>query len=251
MILLEASRFVCAMYTFISSFHRTPQQWGLIVRLRSCAILAIKMGKWLDDSFVFYASYHDNKVNQWIHIICVPLLILSAFIMLAYTPAFVDGNLDIKGALPQMMSQYLPSDNVYIYNWNMLFAWLYASYYAVVELPGFAGLLAALLVIAAYIYSTHIFTENTGEAADHVFTLAKHTHILCWLAQFAGHGIWEGRSPALLDNLFQAFAMAPLFVLMEVMFMFGYRSDFRELIQKQVDINVKEYNDSKGKAKPA
>ena len=32
-----------------------------------------------------------------------------------------------------------------------------------------------------------------------------------------------GRAPALLDNLFQAVFMAPLFVLMEVMFMLGYR----------------------------
>lgn len=33
-----------------------------------------------------------------------------------------------------------------------------------------------------------------------------------YLAQFYGHGVHEGRSPALLDNLFQALFMAPLFV---------------------------------------
>jgi uncharacterized membrane protein YGL010W len=38
----------------------------------------------------------------------------------------------------------------------------------------------------------------------------------CWLAQFLGHGLLEGRSPALLDNLLQAFFMAPVFVLLEV-----------------------------------
>jgi 2-hydroxy fatty acid dioxygenase len=36
------------------------------------------------------------------------------------------------------------------------------------------------------------------------------------VAQFVGHGVFEGRQPALLDNLFQAFFMAPIFVLLEV-----------------------------------
>ena len=31
--------------------------------------------------------------------------------------------------------------------------------------------------------------------------VATITHIVSWLAQFAGHFIAEGRSPALLDNL--------------------------------------------------
>jgi uncharacterized membrane protein YGL010W len=36
-----------------------------------------------------------------------------------------------------------------------------------------------------------------------------------WVAQFVGHGVFEGRAPALLDNLVQAFFMAPIFVIME------------------------------------
>jgi uncharacterized membrane protein YGL010W len=207
------------------------------------------MGKWLDDSFVFYASYHDNKVNQWIHIVCVPLLIFTGFVMLSFTPALIAGSVDIKGALPAFLGQLLPEGSNYIFNWNMLFAALYTTYYTFVELPGIAGLLAALLVVSAYIYSTHLYTVYN--ANDDLFKLAMHTHIVCWVAQFLGHGVWEGRSPALLDNLFQAFAMAPLFVLMEVMFMFGYRSDFRRQIQQQVDKNVKEYKDSKDKGKAA
>lgn len=43
-----------------------------------------------------------------------------------------------------------------------------------------------------------------------------HTQAFCWVAQFVGHGVFEGRAPALLDNLFQAFFMAPVFVLLEV-----------------------------------
>jgi hypothetical protein len=44
-----------------------------------------------------------------------------------------------------------------------------------------------------------------------------------WALQFLGHFAFEGRSPSLFDNLFQAFFLAPLFVLLEMMFLVGYR----------------------------
>ena len=39
--------------------------------------------------------------------------------------------------------------------------------------------------------------------------------------QFIGHGVFERRKPALLDNIFQAFYAAPFFVLLEVLFELG------------------------------
>lgn len=41
-------------------------------------------------------------------------------------------------------------------------------------------------------------------------------HALCWIAQFYGHAAHEKRSPALMDNLFQALLAAPLFVLLKL-----------------------------------
>jgi len=74
-------------------------------------------------------------------------------------------------------------------------------------------------------------------------------HITCWVAQFYGHGAHEGRAPALLDNLFQAVFMAPLFVLMEVMFKFGYRHEFQVHIQKKVDVAIAKFKESTKKSK--
>ena len=139
-----------------------------------------------------------------------------------------------------MISQYMPNENVYSYNMAMVFAALYFVYYSIIELPGIAGLIAAAMVFAGYVYSVFLYTVH----GNHCWNLALYTHIVCWVAQIVGHKVWEGRSPALLDNLFQAFAMAPLFVLMEVMFMFGYRKEFRDRVQKVVHINVKEYKAS-------
>jgi uncharacterized membrane protein YGL010W len=59
-------------------------------------------------------------------------------------------------------------------------------------------------------------------------------HIITWLLQFVGHGKFEGRAPALLDNLAQAFFLAPFFVWMEVLFTFGYRPQLKARLEKGV-----------------
>jgi uncharacterized membrane protein YGL010W len=69
--------------------------------------------------------------------------------------------------------------------------------------------------------------------------IAAAVHVVCWLAQFYGHGVHEGRAPALLDNLLGgessphtgdaaveitlrvALVLAPLFVHYEVFFKLG------------------------------
>ena len=45
------------------------------------------MGKALDEAFIFYASYHNNPVNQWIHILCIWPIAITALIFLQYTNA--------------------------------------------------------------------------------------------------------------------------------------------------------------------
>ena len=46
--------------------------------------------------------------------------------------------------------------------------------------------------------------------------------VVSWILQFIGHGTFEGRAPALLDNLFQAVFLAPLFVWLELLFLRAY-----------------------------
>ena len=41
---------------------------------------------------------------------------------------------------------------------------------------------------------------KTEEAAFNVFV---GINVLCWIGQFVGHGIFEGRKPALFDNILQ------------------------------------------------
>ncbi|KAJ6357311.1 hypothetical protein OIU78_005217 [Salix suchowensis] len=72
--------------------------------------------------------------------------------------------------------------------------------------------------------------------------------IICWTGQFIGHGVFEKRAPALLDNLVQAFVMAPFFVLLEALqTSFGYEPypGFHASVQAKIGAQIKEWKENK------
>ncbi|KAJ8452319.1 hypothetical protein Cgig2_006124 [Carnegiea gigantea] len=80
--------------------------------------------------------------------------------------------------------------------------------------------------------------------------VALAAQLICWTGQFIGHGVFEKRAPALLDNLVQAFLMAPFFVLLEVLrLFFGYElyPGFHAKVQAMVDAEIKAQQDKKQK----
>lgn len=66
-------------------------------------------------------------------------------------------------------------------------------------------------------------------------------HVVCWIAQFVGHGAFEGRAPALLDNLVQAIFLAPMFVWLEILFKLGYRPELQARVEKSVQAEVAKF----------
>ena len=61
-------------------------------------------------------------------------------------------------------------------------------------------------------------------------------HIFCWYMQLhPGHGVFEGRKPALLDSVLQAFLDAPLFVWYEVAFACGYDPSLKQQLDAAVE----------------
>lgn len=108
--------------------------------------------------------------------------------------------------------------------------------------PVAGGMLAPLL-LAGTAYSNHL-TTIYGMKANYI---AIGVHIASWLAQFIGHGIFEGRAPALLDNLVQAVFLAPFFVWLEVLFMCGYRPELRSRLDQSVKLEVEKFKAEKAK----
>jgi len=52
-----------------------------------------------------------------------------------------------------------------------------------------------------------------------------------WIFQLVGH-VFEGRKPALADNLFQIF-VAPIFLIAEIFFALGFKRDVLEKVEAQ------------------
>lgn len=107
--------------------------------------------------------------------------------------------------------------------------------------PVAGGLLAPLL-LAGTAYSDYL-TNTYGTTANY---WAMVTFGVSWIAQFIGHGVFEGRAPALLDNLVQALVLAPFFVWMEILFSMGYRPELKSRVDSAVEKEVERFRVSRG-----
>ncbi|KAL1609338.1 hypothetical protein SLS59_001703 [Nothophoma quercina] len=117
---------------------------------------------------------------------------------------------------------------------------LYSTLYILME--PVAGALLAPILIGATAYGNHL-TSTYGPTANY---WAGGVNVACWIAQFVGHGKFEGRAPALLDNLVQAFFLAPFFVWFEILFSLGYRPELKSRIDKAVEEDIHKFKKSKG-----
>ncbi|PIA62786.1 hypothetical protein AQUCO_00200658v1 [Aquilegia coerulea] len=110
-----------------------------------------------------------------------------------------------------------------------------------------AGSLAAILLFLCWVGGSLVANRLGYSLAWKVVLAAQ---VLCWTGQFIGHGVFEKRAPALLDNLTQAFVMAPFFVLLEALHMFcGYEPypGFHAKVQAKIDAQIKEFREKRQK----
>ncbi|KAJ3188362.1 hypothetical protein HDU85_005513 [Gaertneriomyces sp. JEL0708] len=170
-----------------------------------------------EDQLFQYGQYHNNKINQYIHIVFVPTILWTALVWLS----------QVDLGLGHWALDYL---------WPLNAAFVVTAAYNLYYI--------ALEPVAGTMYAPILFTlchfANTFAAKDEVFNLSPNMaalliHVTSWIFQFIGHGAAEGRAPALLDNLVQALVLAPFFVWIEVLFMFGYRPAFRSKLQMRID----------------
>ncbi|KAG5365613.1 putative endoplasmic reticulum membrane protein [Yarrowia sp. B02] len=167
----------------------------------------------LKNQLAFYRAYHSNPVNVVIHVICVPIILLTSYVLLT--------NLSIVPLLSKI-GVPLPSNPWVLsqLNWGMITA-IHMNYVYIRLDPPF-GLLAASILLPACAYFPRL---TWGPESGSVNMLAGILFVISWIAQFYGHGAHEKRAPALLDNLRQALVLAPFFVLFEIASFFGFRQD--------------------------
>jgi uncharacterized membrane protein YGL010W len=120
-------------------------------------------------------------------------------------------------------------------NLGTIAALVYTALYLLLE--PVAGFALSAFCLAGTAYSNYLRTEDPTTT----FQMALGAHLVAWIAQFIGHGAFEGRAPALLDNLIQAIFLAPLFVWLEVLFMLGYRPELQARVEKRVQQEIAKF----------
>ena len=147
-----------------------------------------------------YAAYHQDPRNKLTHFVGVPLVTFALFLFLSWFRFVLDPELPFTAATlfyAVVVTYYLCLD------WRI----------ALLQAP----CTLALLVLADRVALLPFTTSLSVFAAAMVGG---------WVSQLAGHAI-EGRRPALADNVLQIFN-APLFLIVEVLLLLGYRKDLSQ-----------------------
>jgi uncharacterized membrane protein YGL010W len=160
--------------------------------------------KTIEDQMSFYAAYHQDARNKATHFIGVPAIMLSLLIPLAWI-RFEAGGVTITAA--------------------MVFAAVVLIYYFFLDVP----LALAMLVITAALVWIGGQIAALGSMQGWIWFAVL--FVGGWILQLVGHG-FEGRKPALADNLFQIF-VAPIFLAAEVFFALGYKPQLHQGVQRR------------------
>jgi len=173
----------------------------------------------LEKQLTFYGAYHHNPVNIGIHMACVPLILATSLLLGTNSPTIIP------------LPSWLTVPNLPL-NAGTIAGVLYSGFYMLLEPVAGSATLPMIMSWVAYanhLTSTDPYTTNVIAVA--VFTIS-------WTLQFVGHGVYEGRAPALFDNLMQALVLAPFFVFMEVLFKFGYRPELHKRVNVAVEKEI-------------
>ena len=165
----------------------------------------------LADHMAVYAAYHRHPVNRAIHFLGIPAIVWGAMVMLGLVELATFGSVTVTLAHVATLA---------------LLAWYLSMDFGlgVATVAVFTVLLVSALQVAA-------------QDADTALRVAGAVFILGWVVQFVGHGIWEKRRPAVLDNLLQAF-VAPVFLVAETAFALGFRKPLHAEVQSKMQAHL-------------
>ncbi|VVD65547.1 hypothetical protein PEP31012_00328 [Pandoraea eparura] len=157
--------------------------------------------KSLAQQMSFYQRYHRSAKNRLTHFFGVPMIILAVMQALSWLPLGPSG-LNVAHVTVLVL----------------------LTYYFLLDVPLALAMTAFFAVLLAI--TQHLATLSWPWALG-VFGVL---FVGGWIIQLIGHH-FEGRKPALLDNLFQLF-IAPMFLMAEVFFHFGYKPGLQRRVQE-------------------
>jgi len=161
------------------------------------------MNRFFVEQMAMYSAYHRDLRNRATHFIGIPAIVFSIYIPLAWVPLGRLGAIDVNLSLALLAAV------------AVFYIWLD-------RLIG-AAMVAFLLVL----YWLAMQVAGLGHAVGwSVFAAA---FVGGWVFQLVGH-VFEGRRPALADNLLQAL-IGPMFLVAETIFALGLKRDLHAAVE--------------------
>jgi uncharacterized membrane protein YGL010W len=158
--------------------------------------------KTLDEQMAVYAAYHRNRWNRITHFAGVPAIVFAILIPMCWVPL---------------------GDGLTLAH---LFVAAVLAYYFLLDVP----LAIATAVPTCALFYAAKLAAGTGFVPGWIWFGAFFAG--GWAFQLAGH-VFEGRKPALADNLFQIF-IAPIFLVAELFFAFGLMREVRAKVEARL-----------------
>lgn len=147
--------------------------------------------------------------------------------------------------VPTSVLSNLPIDSEY-YNYvnlGVIAAIFYSLYYLSLDI--IFGVISTPIMLYFSMMSTD-FMDTKGSGGLKIFAAI---HVVSWLVQFVGHGAFEHRAPALLDNLSQALLLAPMFVMFEFANLLGLRKGIMDQVDELVKPEIAKFRAQREKKK--
>ena len=169
-----------------------------------------------------------HRPTQLIHFLFVPPILATLCVWLAYTrPATAP---PLVSHLPPPLPSWAASGTVP--NPAAALVLAYSAYYVSLE-PLAGASWAALQGVPMWVCATAARAAYPALA----WRWAAALHVGAWLIQVGvGHGLVEGRRPALTVSLGQALGTAPLFAWLEGLFAVGYRPGLQAELETRVAV---------------
>ncbi|CAI4062048.1 hypothetical protein SKDZ_07G2440 [Saccharomyces kudriavzevii ZP591] len=162
----------------------------------------------------FYKFYHHDPKNVLIHAIFVPTILFSSLSMLHRIKLYHGISL------------------------TALISVLFFIFYCLLYLP--TGLLAGFFLLSLNL-----------ALVDHRIHLSFKQElslfVIGWIFQFAGHGVFEKKRPALMDNLVQSLVLAPYFIMFEFLFKIGCMPQLKANLEHDLEVKQKDLENSRNK----
>ena len=157
-----------------------------------------------------YAAVHRDWRNKATHFVGIPIIVFSLLLALSLWRFEVFGREWTGSLLVSILA---------------VLGWL--------ALDLGVGIVMGLIMVVAW-YAAEALAAALGPPSA-VWIAFLVLFVGGWILQFVGH-FYEGKRPALLDNIFQAF-IGPMFLVTEAMVMMGQRSDLAEAMGESPSMN--------------